>query len=459
MDNASMRHKIYLAGLLHDIGKFWQRADGNEWSESIILDISVKKNISNLSPITQDGFAKYAHSAYTQQFFENHKEVLNKFFPEQDRDDNLTNVAIYHHQPKTFLQELIQLADWWSSGIDRQKQYEKTELDKDYRNRPLNSIFKNLSVYNTEGKKVNTGGSGSSFFSLNDLCIKDFIFPTNSPNVDQKAYHNLWNKFVDDFKKVPHNSFRVFTDTLYYVLQKYLWCIPASTLKDEVHDSNLFEHSKTTAALALCLYDYCFENNITEIKKLNEDHRPVLLVSIDISGIQSFIYNISSKGAAKALKGRSFYLQLLMDTIINEILYDLDYYRSNVLYSSGGKAYLLLPNTKKVNEGLEKYHGRLEQWLFEKFNGDLYVSFGKVAFYFDNCKDENKDKEKRGRDCEKGKKYLIDTDNFYHFIGDLWKKALDDAAKKKYQRFRTVIENNQSFFEPFGEGGTIETCA
>jgi len=456
MNEENMRHKIYLAGLLHDIGKFYQRADEAEDFNSSFLNQSVKENATNVSPVTQHGWVKYAHSAYTQQFLENSQSIFNGLFNDKsDKEDNFINLAIHHHKPNTFLQEIIQMADWWSSGIDRQKQYEKQEIEKDYRKRSLINIFKNLKVYKfdkdtKEYKDLNTSTDNFNF-SLNKLSLeREVIFSHSKTNTSQEAYKNLWDNFINDFKKIPTKDFRYFADSLYYVLQSYLWCIPASTLKDEVHDSNLFEHSKTTAAIALCLYDYYCEKQISDVKNLNKDHRPVSLVSINISGIQSFIYNISSKGAAKALKGRSFYLQLLMDTIINEILYDLEYYRSNVLYSSGGKAYLLLPNIERVNTGLKNYQENLERWLFEKFNGDLYVSIGKVAFFFD--------KDKRDDEGNRGKKYLLGKDNKYHFLGDLWKAALDDVSNSKNQRFKSVIKNDEKFFEPFGEGGDIEVC-
>lgn len=450
-NNENVREQIYLAALLHDIGKFWQRADNTDnLGNSTILKQSVKNNVQEVSRVTQNGYVVHGHSPYTQQFFEDYKKTWNEFFSEQDKDNNLTNLAIYHHLPKTFLQELIQLGDWWSSGMDRQKAYEKQIDDKEFRERPLINIWKNINIYDQNCSKINLS-SENCCISLNGLSLdKDKIFPTTNPNTNQQNYQDLWNKFEDEFKNLPQNNYRVFADTLYYLLQKYLWSIPASTLKGEIHDSNLFEHSKTTAAIALCLYDYCQEKKINETKKLDTNHRPVLLVAIDISGIQSFIYNISSKGAAKALKGRSFYLQLLMDTIINEILYNLGYYRSNVLYSSGGKAYLLLPNIEEVSKGLEKYQNKLEEWLFEKFNGDLYVSIGKVAFFFD--------KDKRDDEGERGKKYLIGNEVQYCYIGDLWKAALDDASKKKNQRFKSVIVNDEKFFEPFGEGGIIEIC-
>ena len=44
-----------------------------------------------------------------------------------------------------------------------------------------------------------------------------------------------------------------------------------------------------------------------------------LFVGGDLSGIQRFLYNISSKKAAVSLKGRSFYLRQLMGNVCSEI--------------------------------------------------------------------------------------------------------------------------------------------
>ena len=90
-------------------------------------------------------------------------------------------------------------------------------------------------------------------------------------------------------------------------------------------DNSLFEHLKTTGAFAHCLAAY--RSNHAEAfsysgnrLQLGKDHFPVLLFCGDVSGIQSFIYNISNKSAMKSLKGRSFYIQLLAETIANEII-------------------------------------------------------------------------------------------------------------------------------------------
>jgi CRISPR-associated protein Csm1 len=83
-----------------------------------------------------------------------------------------------------------------------------------------------------------------------------------------------------------------------------------------------------------------------------------LLVGGDIPGIQDFVYTITSKGAAKGLRGRSFFIQLLGDAIVRRLLADLvmehprlmrrlldawDLPGANVIYTAGGNFMLLAP--------------------------------------------------------------------------------------------------------------------
>ena len=84
----------------------------------------------------------------------------------------------------------------------------------------------------------------------------------------------------------------------------------------------------------------------------------LLLVGGEVAGIQDFIYDIVRKAAAKNLKGRSFYLQLLIDSLVMQLLETLDISREHIIYSSGGGFYLLAPDTdavKKIREHLLPY--------------------------------------------------------------------------------------------------------
>ena len=75
--------------------------------------------------------------------------------------------------------------------------------------------------------------------------------------------------------------------------------------------------------------------------------RSFLLLSMDMSGIQDFIYNISGSKALKSLRSRSFYLEIMLEVIVDQLLEKLELTRANLLYTGGGHAYLLVSNTDK----------------------------------------------------------------------------------------------------------------
>ena len=56
----------------------------------------------------------------------------------------------------------------------------------------------------------------------------------------------------------------------------------------------------------------------------NPDTKELSLIVGDLSGVQTFIYTISSAGALKSLRARSFYLELVTEEIVQELLEALD---------------------------------------------------------------------------------------------------------------------------------------
>ena len=102
------------------------------------------------------------------------------------------------------------------------------------------------------------------------------------------SYKKIWEEFYNDIKKVSIEYLTV--DTVCHILRKYTSLIPSAVYKS-YPDISLFDHSKTTAAIAQCLYQYVQEKGENSI---NDKIRYFTLVSGEISGIQEFIYNISS---------------------------------------------------------------------------------------------------------------------------------------------------------------------
>lgn len=86
------------------------------------------------------------------------------------------------------------------------------------------------------------------------------------------------------------------------MLEANLSYVPSSTSKNEIADISLFDHVKLTAAMASCIYQYLEEQKITDYKnelftngKAFYQKDAFILYSMDISGIQDFIYTTIRK--------------------------------------------------------------------------------------------------------------------------------------------------------------------
>ena len=101
-----------------------------------------------------------------------------------------------------------------------------------------------------------------------------------------------------------------------------------------------------------------------------------MLYSMDISGIQKFIYAIHSENAMKILRSKSFYLEIMMEHIIDCLLDRLHLSRANLIYSGGGHCYILIPNTEEVRTIVEKYNFEINQWFLDNYKVSLYISSG-----------------------------------------------------------------------------------
>ena len=65
-----LRHKVFLGALLHDIGKFYQRADKSLLDEYNSLSSYSKRIAEDICPINEYGRFGYQHVIWTNEFFE-----------------------------------------------------------------------------------------------------------------------------------------------------------------------------------------------------------------------------------------------------------------------------------------------------------------------------------------------------------------------------------------------------
>ena len=177
-----------------------------------------------------------------------------------------------------------------------------------------------------------------------------------------------------------------YANSLLEIMEANLSYVPSSTATNQIADISLYDHIKITAAIGSSLLDYLVENNIADFRKALfkggkrfYEEEAFLLCSMDISGIQNFIYTIATSKTLKNLRARSFYLEIMMEHIVDELLNELELSRANLIYTGGGHAYLLLPNTKMCRSIIDGFEKKLNGWLREHFDIALYMAVGYVS--------------------------------------------------------------------------------
>lgn len=332
-----------LAGLLHDIGKFSQRADVG------------KRETTDQQSLSQ---VKYEHALHSDSF-------VQQVLPAEWRGQ--ITAPRQHHNPQSDQDHQVQLADWLSSG--------EREQDEDNRVPYLLSSFARLA-----------GHAASAYVPLSRLeRVNASIFPTqgepgNWRDQYRDQYQALWEEFVRECRRLPKDNLTTYLDSLYGLMQEFTWCIPSADT-NSTPDVSLFDHARTTAALAACLAadgrDSQWCQRVTgSLKSGNATDKVCLLVGGDISGVQTFLYTLTSSGAAKSLRARSFYLQLLTEVVAQYVLDQLGLPITNLLYAGGGN-FILIAGVTHEDE-LKRIRREVSTHLLAAHDGALHLALGAV---------------------------------------------------------------------------------
>ena len=452
---------IILAGLLHDIGKFYQRTG----AKFDLKEQGDQYDYTNFARKNRDDRYTYLHGAYTAKFF---RENLRQY-------DEAGVVAALHHVPEQgnnerqkFLARLIALADRMSSG-ERQEREEEEESGRP-KEEPLTSIFSQLELDESDSEKGKKD-LPAYYIPLSPLneSLAD-LFPVKDKKdafhglKGEDAYKKRWEEFIGDLKKLNSEDYDLFLAQIYHLLLKYTLSIPSAVYRDRP-DISLFHHLKTTAALAGCLYKLSEEEGdefgekvnriLAEIKNIGQeakneasgikddkedkdlDRQDFLLVGGDISGIQDFIYQVTSEKALKGLRARSFYLQLLSEIVARKVLGEFDMKEVNLLYCGGGNFYLLLPNLKVAVSKLNSIQSELDEVLIRAHKGRIATILSWVP---------------------------VSYRDFFQNFAALWEKLGKELSTSKKRKFSALItsggrEHFKNFvLGPFDQGGETKGC-
>ncbi len=349
-------YKTALAGLLHDIGKFGQRA----------------------GEVGTNG--KKDHPAVGDRFVSQH--VPGKW------RGALAPVGWHHGDPDTkrlpnlLPVRIVALADRLSAG-ERDTQ----EKDPD---RPQQMI----SIFSRIGLNGDTRNQRLSYLPLARLELeRDALFPRPEADPSEKRvkrYQVLWNEFCQDADAIGAHTddLASYLESMLHLLRHYTWAIPSAYYYAQP-DVSLYEHLHTTAALSACFAQQWGDEAAHAVDALLDvirgkgtvdwPHQPEVagLLAGDVSGIQSFIYGIHNPSKATAvLRARSFYIQMLSEAVARFILRRLNLPITNALYVGGGGFTLIVPplNRERVTE----LSREINQTLLRAHGGELYLGLGYV---------------------------------------------------------------------------------
>lgn len=386
-----------LGGLLHDIGKFIQK-----------------------SPILYNG--KGQHPQISKDFLKEYKSQISKRF---DSDAILEIVQKHHSDAKYFKDELniananiniLPFAHIVCEADNLSSKERDTENTKaNFRTRAMDMPFSNISLFEN--------GTNPKQY-IPKVYEAENCFAKNQPEFDRNFISKHVASFKENFKKIMDS---IKDDTplenvynpIYSILQRYLWCIPSSS-NDKIADVSLFDHLKTTSAIAACMYKYHESLNDFSINLIKSKSQSKFLVFAgELSGLEEYAVsiteNLATQGVSKRLKARMFKMQAMLDTISIQIVKELELPISNIIINNGRRIYILLPNTDETINYIKSLNDEIQSTLYSDY-------YSKIQFNY---------------------KYIKITGQDFSNFAEVFEKLNKSLERKKLMPFyNTLIDNN-----------------
>ncbi|HSW62243.1 MAG TPA: type III-A CRISPR-associated protein Cas10/Csm1 [Dissulfurispiraceae bacterium] len=371
--------KIAVAAYFHDIGKFAERA-------RMQLPKDYAENNETLYQPVHKSHYSHKHALFSAAVIEQMADLLpvqlsKAGWGEGEVTDSFINLAAKHHNPSTPLQHIVTVADRVSSGLDREKADTGYSV-REYRNVRLWPLFDRIDL---SGQNKGDDHSESDFcYPLEPLTSRS-VFPVRAKDADTGAsnYAPLWSAFLADLEKIPHKKalplwFEHF-DSLY---MRYTSHIPSATI-GTVPDISLYDHSRTTSALAAALYLYQRDTgSLNDAAIRDYEPQKFLLARGEFHGIQNFIFSeggSTAKALAKLLRGRSFAVSLLTELAADRICTEIGLPMTALLLNAAGKFTMVVPNTPRALDALKKVDEEANAWLMRHYFGEASLGISWTA--------------------------------------------------------------------------------
>ncbi len=253
------------------------------------------------------------------------------------------------------------------------------------RHRRLDSIF--ALMQQAGGREQVKASFPLAILEGRKISLSRCPFPEESPTEERapECYSHLRDLAISPvvayLQGRDPRSLELVNDVSSY-LEHHLCFVPAESVAERACYISLFDHLKLTSAFGSCLYAWLSEQHpesFSQEGKALPDHQtlntaPVyLLLFAELHGARHFILDSRDSSIAK-LRARGLYIDLLRQWMSEQILRALGLSRNNLLLSAGNRFALVAPNTALGLATLARMQARLNEWLFERFAGRLYIA-------------------------------------------------------------------------------------
>ena len=403
--------RVALAAYLHDLGKFAERARLEAGADALDAHKTQYCPWHSISPGSKSGYHSHVHAAYTALAFdhiESHapdlvagdmtpfvgRAQLQAGAGSAGRDqatDSLVNAAAAHHRPETFLQWIIATADRLASGFEReafdaynaaQEGNKDTSTGRNHYQARLLSLLEQVNIDGAPAKHslqslqwrypLRALSPQAIFAQRRAQCEPDADAPA------QKEYAELWQQFLRALEDIPASHRRqwpLWLDHFDTAWLTFTHAIPSATAFGSKPEVSLYDHSKTTAALAVALWRWHDAQGKTDAaaaatlkERRDWDEQKLLLIQGDFFGIQDFIFADGSqtrREAARLLRGRSFQVSLFTELAALKVLDALELPPTSQITNAAGKFLIVAPNTPETLAQLGTVRAELNQWFLQ----------------------------------------------------------------------------------------------
>lgn len=313
--------EIIVGGLLHDIGKLYQKGVPSGTGNKPICGI--------------EGSGK--HPIVSARFIESNRNIFNKLGLDTDL---IKEVCQRHHEDsRNFENELLvqeapaQYAEYCKLMSDADNLSSAERFDNQVKSgRGNNNTSKLTSIFSYAMQENYWQEFGEIEKVYKNI---DSSKPKNTDN-----FRVGWvESFDKEFKQIDTSSFNVFITALTKLLEKYAWCIP-SDYKSEYPDISLFDHLRTTSALAEILY-----LGKTGRKKPNN----LGLTKISIDNPMGFVLNNTQRNGLSDIENNRNKIESILNKLKVELCTISDVYNPNLVLIDQGFTFYVLIDIKSID--------------------------------------------------------------------------------------------------------------